>query len=227
MREMGLAAIFPWRHLSIPGKAHKIYPYLLKGLVIDRPDQVWATEITYIRLVHGFVYLVAIMDWFSRYVVSWELSVTINATLRTGTPDIFNTDQLSQFTGAGFTGRLLEAGGPNQHGRAGAGVRQYICGTVVADGKIRVCVPERLRRSPRSSGETGRLFWVLQQRTSASIVGVSDAVAGLKRTASEGGLKTLKKRHGEDQIQRHRNCLKTRNIGLDNGVHFTPRFHSL
>ena len=119
MREMGLAAIFPRPRLSVPGQAHRIYPYLLKGLRIDRPDQVWATDITYIRLVHGFVYLVAIMDWFSRYVVSWELSVTmdaafcvdaLNAALGVGTPDIFNTDQGSQFTGADFTGRLLEAG---------------------------------------------------------------------------------------------------------------------
>lgn len=119
MREMGLAAIFPRPHLSVPGSGHKIYPYLLKGMLIDRPDQVWATDITYIRLVHGFVYLVAIMDWFSRYVLSWELSVTmdagfcvgaLNAALRAGTPDIFNTDQGSQFTGTDFTERLLAAG---------------------------------------------------------------------------------------------------------------------
>lgn len=119
MREMGLAAIFPRPRLSVPGAAHKIYPYLLKGLSIHRPDQVWATDITYIRLVHGFVYLVAIMDWFSRYVLSWELSVTLDAgfcvealdrALRTGKPDIFNTDQGSQFTGTEFTGRLLTAG---------------------------------------------------------------------------------------------------------------------
>jgi putative transposase len=114
MREMGLGAIFPRPHLSIPGQAHKIYPYLLKGLRIDRPDQVWATDITYIRLVHGFVYLVAIMDWFSRYVSSWELSVTmdagfcvgaLNAAVRAGTPDIFNTDQ-----GRSSPGLILRSG---------------------------------------------------------------------------------------------------------------------
>jgi len=115
LRLMGLEAVYPKPRLSIPNQEHKHYPYLLRNLVIDRPDQVWAADITYIRLQHGFVYLVAIMDWYSRYVLAWELSTTLDAAfciaalnqaLRISKPGIFNTDQGTQFTGAGFTGRL-------------------------------------------------------------------------------------------------------------------------
>jgi len=121
MRMMGLEAIYPKskRDLSLPNKAHKKYPYLLKGLDIVRPDQVWATDITYIRLYRGWVYLAAIMDWFSRCVITWELSLTLEAdfcvtalerALATGCPEIFNSDQGSQFTSEGFTSRLKDAG---------------------------------------------------------------------------------------------------------------------
>lgn len=115
MRVMGLEAIYPKPRLSIPGLGHKIYPYLLRGLKIDRPNQVWASDITYIRLRQGFIYLVAIMDWFSRYVVSWEVSVSMDTSfclaaldwaLQGGRPEIFNTDQGSQFTSEDFTNRL-------------------------------------------------------------------------------------------------------------------------
>jgi putative transposase len=117
LREMGLEAIYPKPRLSNPESGHRIYPYLLRGLPIVRPNQVWGTDITYIRLRHGFVYLVAIMDWFSRYVLSWELSVSLDASfcvtalqwaLRTAKPDIFNTDQGSQFTSEAFTRQLLD-----------------------------------------------------------------------------------------------------------------------
>ena len=121
MRKMGLEAIYPRskRDLSLPDKAHKKYPYLLKGLEIVRPDQVWATDITYIRMYRGWVYLTAIMDWFSRYVIAWELSLTLEAdfcvtalerALATDCPEIFNSDQGSQFTSETFTGVLAEAG---------------------------------------------------------------------------------------------------------------------
>jgi putative transposase len=115
MRVMGLEAIYPKPRLSLPGLGHKIYPYLLRGLKIDRPNQVWASDITYIRLRQGFIYLVAIMDWFSRYVVSWEVSVSMDTSfclaaldwaLQSGRPEIFNTDQGSQFTSEDFTRRL-------------------------------------------------------------------------------------------------------------------------
>lgn len=119
MQEMGLEAIYPKRNLSLGNKQHRKYPYLLRGLRIDRPKQVWSEDITYIRLEKGFVYLTAIIDWFSRYVLSWKLSNLLDAdfclealreALGQGSPEIFNTDQGVQFTSGEFTGLLEEKG---------------------------------------------------------------------------------------------------------------------
>jgi putative transposase len=120
MRKMGIAALGPKPRTTTPAPGHKIYPYLLRGLAIDRPNQVWAADITYIPIGRGFLYLVAIMDWASRAVLSWRLSNTMEASFcvaaleealaRFGTPEIFNTDQGSQFTSAAFTGTLAAAG---------------------------------------------------------------------------------------------------------------------
>jgi len=119
MQEMGLRAIYPKPRLSLPDRAHPRHPYLLRGMNIDRPDQVWASDLTYIRLRGGFVYLTAILDWHSRYVLSWELSNTLDAgfcvdalegALRISRPEIFNSDQGCQYTSEAFTGRLREAG---------------------------------------------------------------------------------------------------------------------
>jgi len=119
MRLMGLEAIYPKPRLSMPSDGHKKYPYLLRDLAIERPDQVWCTDITYIRMLHGFLYLVAMMDWHSRYVLAWELSNTLDKqfcldalerALAVSQPEIFNSDQGSQFTGSEFTGRLEAAG---------------------------------------------------------------------------------------------------------------------
>jgi len=120
MRLMGLEAIYPKPRLSVPGgPEHRIYPYLLRGLRIERPNQVWSADITYIRLSRGFVYLMAILDWFSRYVVSWSLSTTLDAwfcvqalreALGSAKCEIFNTDQGSQFTGADWIEVLMKAG---------------------------------------------------------------------------------------------------------------------
>ena len=120
MRQMGLVAIYPKARTSKPGKGHKIYPYLLRNLKIDRPNQVWATDVTYIPMARGFVYLVAIMDWYSRKVLSWRLSTTMDtepcvaaleeALARYGSPEIFNTDQGAVFTSEDFTGVLKQAG---------------------------------------------------------------------------------------------------------------------
>jgi putative transposase len=115
MRIMGLEAIYPKPKTSIKNKEHKIYPYLLEGLEIVRPNQVWSTDITYIPMDKGFMYLVAVMDWYSRYVLSWEISNTMDVdfcisalkkALKKGTPEIFNSDQGSQFTSTSFTGIL-------------------------------------------------------------------------------------------------------------------------
>jgi len=119
MRVMGIQAIYPRRKLSQPDPEHKVYPYLLRGVKIERVDQVWSTDITYIPTAKGFVFLVAIMDWFSRYVISWAVATTIDLTfcldaldqaLSLGRPEIFNTDQGSQFTSVDFTDRLRKAG---------------------------------------------------------------------------------------------------------------------
>lgn len=116
MRLLGLEAIYPKPRLSIKDKAHRIYPYLLRDVPVTHINQVWSADITYIHMVHGFMYLVAIIDWFSRYVLSWRLSNTLDVdfclealdeALSYGKPDIFNTDQGSQFTSVSFTGRLI------------------------------------------------------------------------------------------------------------------------
>jgi len=116
VRQMGLVALYPKRRTSGPGEGHKIYPYLLRGLCIERANQVWAADICYIPMARGFMYLVAIMDWYSRRVPAWRLSNTLDswfcvdaleaALARHGTPEIFNTDQGAQFTSEAFTGVL-------------------------------------------------------------------------------------------------------------------------
>jgi putative transposase len=119
MREMGLEAIYPKPRLSAAGRGHKIYPYLLRGVKIERPDQVWSADITYVPMPSGFMYLAAVIDWYSRYVIAWRLSNTLDGAfclemleeaLRSGRPEVFNTDQGVQFTAEAFTGRLLSAG---------------------------------------------------------------------------------------------------------------------
>lgn len=119
MRIMGIEAIYPKPKLSVGNSEHKIYPYLLKGVEIVEPNQVWSTDITYIPMHRGFVYLVAVMDWYSRYVLSWEVSVTMDVdfcisalerALMKGRPEIFNTDQGSQFTSSQFIGLLTDGG---------------------------------------------------------------------------------------------------------------------
>lgn len=118
MQLMGLQAVGPKPGTSQPAPEHKIYPYLLRGLAITRPNQVWSADITYVPLSGGFMYLVAIIDWFSRYVLAWQLSNTLDGyfclevlhqALQRGQPEIFNTDQGAQFTASAFTGRLEAA----------------------------------------------------------------------------------------------------------------------
>ena len=117
MRQMGLEGLFPGRKTTLPAAEHKVYPYLLRGLTIDRPDQVWCSDITYVPLRYGYLYLVAVMDWFSRHVLAWRLSNTLEATfcieaveaaLGQRRPEIFNTDQGAQFTSEAFTSVLQQ-----------------------------------------------------------------------------------------------------------------------
>src|SRR6185437_9008982 len=120
MRRMGIEALYRRPRTSKPAAGHKIYPYLLRNVAVTRPNQVWAADITYIPMARGFVYLVVVLDWFSRRALSWRVAITMEsdfcveavaeALARHGKPEIFNTDQGSQFTGEAFTGLLLEGG---------------------------------------------------------------------------------------------------------------------
>jgi putative transposase len=120
MKRMGIEAVYRRPNTSKPAPGHKIYPYLLRDLPVTRPDQVWAMDITYVPMARGFVYLAAVIDWFSRRVLAWRLSITLEAAFcvealeealaRHGRPEIFNTDQGSQFTGGAFTGVLTRNG---------------------------------------------------------------------------------------------------------------------
>ena len=117
MKRMGIEALYRRPNTSKPAPGHKIYPYLLRDISVDRPNQVWATDITYIQMARGFVYLVVVLDWFSRRVLSWRVSITLEvdfcleaveeALARHGKPEIFNSDQGSRFTSNDFTGLLL------------------------------------------------------------------------------------------------------------------------
>jgi putative transposase len=119
LRVMGLEVIYPKPRLSLAGRGHRVFPYLLRDVRIERPDQVWSTDITYVPLATGFMYLAAVIDWYSRYVLAWRLSNTLDGSfclemldevLGLGRPEVFNTDQGVQFTAEAFTGRLLSAG---------------------------------------------------------------------------------------------------------------------
>ena len=120
MRKMGIEALYRRPRTTKPGPGHKIYPYLLRGLKVARPNQVWAMDITYIPMAKGFVYLAVVLDWFTRRVLSWRVSITMEASFcvetledalgKYGRPEIFNTDQGSQFTGTAFTGVLMRDG---------------------------------------------------------------------------------------------------------------------
>ena len=118
MRLMGIEAVYPKPRTTRRHPGHKVYPYLLRGMNIERPNQVWAADITYVPMNHGFMYLIAVMDWYSRKILSWRVSNTMDANFcvealqealgRYGRPEIFNTDQGSQFTSKDFTGTLKE-----------------------------------------------------------------------------------------------------------------------
>jgi putative transposase len=163
MARMGLEPIYQRPRTTIPHPGHRIYPYLLREMVIDRPNQVWCADITYIPMRRGFLYLVALMDWSTRKVLSWRVSNTMDvefciealedALARFGRPDIFNSDQGSQFTSPPFTG-VLQAAGVHFDGRSGALDGQRVYRTALAQPEIRMhllaCVRDRNRLARRA-----------------------------------------------------------------------------
>jgi len=201
MRLMGLETIYPRKRLSVPGEGHKRYPYLLRGVEIVRPDQVWSADITYIRLRRGFLYLAAILDWYSRYVLSWTLSSSLDAAfcvwaleeaLARGRPEVFNTDQGARVYERGVHGDPGFAGDRDQHGRARAGVRQHLLGATVADGEVRGGLSEGLRRPPRGARGTSGVLPVLRRAAATSgaqvpYTGGGVRGAGRRRTGPRGG----------------------------------------
>ena len=165
MKRMGIEALYRRPRTTKPEPGHKIYPYLLRGVAITRPNQVWAMDITYIPMARGFVYLAVVLDWASRRVLSWRLSITMEAAFcvetleealaRHGKPEIFNTDQGSQFTGAAFTGRArpttaspsawtAKAPGGTTCSSSGCGAasntRRCICGPTTASAEARTSI---------------------------------------------------------------------------------------
>jgi putative transposase len=175
MRKMGLEALYPRPRTSAPHPAHQIYPYLLKGISIDRPNRVWCADITFIPMSRGFMYLAAVMDWCSRRVLSWRLSNTLEADFcvaaveealaRYGRPDIFNTDQGSQFTSLAFRGLLQREGIQiSMDGRGAWRDNVSIHRTAVVVAEVRVRLPQLFRGRGLAPRGTGRLDRLLQLR---------------------------------------------------------------
>lgn len=188
MRAMGIAGITPGPNLSRRAQGHRIFPYLLRNLVIERPNQVWGIDITYIRLLGGWLYLVAIIDWFSRYTVAWELDDTlempfviecVERALSQATPEIWNSDQGSHFTSPLYTDRLQQAGAPHQHGRQRTGAGQHSDRTSLALAQIRRGLSARLRQSERGAAWDRRLLRLLQSSAAASVTRLPDSGGSL------------------------------------------------
>jgi putative transposase len=158
MAELGLQAIYPKPATSQPGADHRVYPYLLRGMAVTVPDQVWSADITYIRLTGGFVYLVAILDWYSRKVLAWRLSNTLETTfclecldeaLAHRLPMIFNTDQGAQFTSRAFTGRLAQGGVRISRDGRGRAHDQIFVERLWRSVNMRRCIRKPMKRSIR------------------------------------------------------------------------------
>ena len=183
MRVMGLEAIYPKPRLSLAGKGHRIYPYLLRGVKVERTDQVWSTDITYVPMASGFMYLAAVIDWFSRYVIAWRLSNTLDGS--------FCLEMLEEALRAGKAGGLqhrpggaVHGGGVHraagvgrgggEHGRAGAGVGQRVRGAAVEEREIRGYLHSRLRGGAGAAPGAGPVLRLLQRRAASPVAGVPD-----------------------------------------------------
>ena len=185
MRRMGIEALYRRPRTSIPARGAAIYPYLLSGLAIERPNQVWASDITYLPMAHGFMYLVAILDVASRKVLSFRLSNTLTADfcvealeeamLKFGRPEIFNTDQGSQFTSEEWIKRPEGRRRRDQHGRQGSLDRQRVHRAAVAEREVRRGLPARLHERHRSAQRLDPVLQLLQRGSPAPVPRVPHA----------------------------------------------------
>ena len=196
MRLMGLEAIYQAPKTSEPHPAHRVYPYLLRGVTIERANHVWCADITYIPVRRGFLYLVAIMDWATRHVLAWRLSNTLDAGFcvaalkaalsRHGRPKIFNTDQGSQFTSLDFTGTLSDAEVAISMDGRGRSHGQHLHRTPVAVAEIRGRLSQRVGGRLRGRTRHRRLDRLLQRQAAAFGARREDARAGLPRRQARG-----------------------------------------
>ena len=196
MRLMGLQAIYRAPRTSDPHPEHRVYPYLLRGLMIERANHVWCADITYIPVRRGFLYLAAIMDWASRHVLAWRLSNTLDAGFctdaldealaRHGTPEIFNTDQGSQFTGFAFTGRLREAGIRISMDGRGRYLDNIFIERLWRSLKYEAVYLPRARRRLRGPARHRRVDRLLQHREAALGARGENAGRGLPRRPAYG-----------------------------------------
>ena len=179
MKRMGIEALSRKPNTSKRAPGNKIYPCLLRKLPVTRPSQVWAMDITYIPMARGFIYLAALVDWYTRWVLAWRVSITLEvdfciealeeALARHGKPENFNSDQGSQFTSTDFIKVLAAPRDQGQHGRQGRLARQRLCRASVADHQIRGGLPAGLRQRVRSPRRDRPLSWILQHPPPALI----------------------------------------------------------
>ena len=195
MERMGIAAIYRKRNTSAPHPEHQIYPYLLRNLTIERPNQVWASDITYIPMRRGFVYLVAIIDWATRRVLAHRVSISMTtdfcvealeeAIAKYGTPEIFNTDQGSQFTSDDVHQGSQSPRHQDQHGRQGTLDRQRVRRAAVEEREVRARLPACLRERRRGQAATDELLHFLQYPSPSLLAGRNDAGHGILRQAGD------------------------------------------
>ena len=188
MRQMGIEAIYPKKRTTWPGAGHKIYPYLLRNVEVTRVDQVWSTDITYLPMHRGWLYLVAVMDWFSRKVLSWQLSNTLDGlfclealevALAKGTPEVFNTDQGCQFTSRLFTNRLEEQAIAISMDGRGRALDNVFIERLWRSVKYEEVYLRDYQSVNEAESGLGCVLHVLQRPEASSVVGPSDALVGL------------------------------------------------
>ena len=242
MRLMGLEAIYPKPKLSAAGRGHRIYPYLLRNVAIERPDQVWSTDITYVPLPTGFMYLAAIIDWYSRYVLAWRLSNTLDGSfcldmleeaLSRGQPEVFNTDQGVQFTAQAWTSRLETAGVAVSMDGRGRCLDNVFVERLWRSVKYEDIYIHKIRGGAGVAARAGAVLPVLQRGTLPSVPGLPHAsgrVSGRARPAASVTITAviftfppppvLSLGEGRTAGGRRRSCWKSREQSVAKECHF-------